>query len=151
MTLIVEENTPHHPQATALLQASHALMQSLFPSDSNHYLSIDDLCAPHITFLTARLGDQIIGTGALANKTTYGEVKSMFTAETARGTGTAAAILRTIEEKARTEDLPALRLETGNALHAAHRLYARHGFTPRGPFGMYPADPYSLFMEKLLT
>ena len=32
--------------ATALLQASHALMTSLYPAEDNHYLSIDALCRP---------------------------------------------------------------------------------------------------------
>ena len=31
---------PRTPQATALLEASHLLMQSMFPAESNHYLSI---------------------------------------------------------------------------------------------------------------
>ncbi|MCG6904618.1 MAG: GNAT family N-acetyltransferase [Rhodobacter sp.] len=141
---------PRHPQATALLQASHALMESLFPSDSNHYLSIDDLCVPEITFFTAHHGDTILGTGALANKTGYGEIKSMFVAPDARGTGTGAALLNAIETEARAQGLPVLRLETGNSLHAAHRLYRRAGFALRGPFGDYPDDPISLFMEKPL-
>ena len=63
--LIVERGTPTHPQAAALLQHSHALMQSLFNPEDNHYLSIDALCAPHIRFFMARRGDQVLGTGAL--------------------------------------------------------------------------------------
>ena len=150
MSVSVEIGDPHHPQATALLQASHALMQELFPSDSNHYLSVDDLCARNITFFTAHLNGQIIGTAALANKGDYGEVKSMFVADTARGTGTGAALLAALEQQARALSLPILRLETGNSLHAAHRLYQRQGFTLRGPFGDYADDPLSLFMEKSL-
>ncbi|HBQ35552.1 MAG TPA: GNAT family N-acetyltransferase, partial [Rhodobacteraceae bacterium] len=41
MTLIVEQGDPRNPQATALLQASHSLMASLFPAEDNHYLSIN--------------------------------------------------------------------------------------------------------------
>jgi len=151
MKLIVEETSPRDPQATALLQASHALMQELFPAETNHYLSIDDLCVPSITLFTARKGEKRFGTGALANKGDYGEVKSMFTHPVARGLGAAAAILRAVEDKARELELPVLRLETGNTLHAAHRLYERHGFTKRGPFGDYREDPLSIFMEKPLT
>ena len=146
----VEIGDPRHPQATALLQESHQLMQDLFPAESNHYLSIDDLCTPDITFLTAMTDGEIIGTGALADKGDYGEVKSMFVATSARGTGTAGAILRMIEDIAREKGHTYLRLETGDKLDAAHRLYERHGFTQRGPFGDYPEDPLSLFMEKLL-
>lgn len=148
--IIVERTDPHHPQATALLQQSHALMQSLFPPEDNYYLEIDDLVAPDIYFFTAREGDTFLGTGALRLKPDYGEVKSMFVSEAARGKGVAAALLRQIEDTAREEGITILKLETGNVLHAAHRLYARHGFTDCGVFGDYVTAKSSLFMEKQL-
>lgn len=148
--IIVERTDPHHPGAVALLRQSHALMAALFPPEDNFYLDIDDLCADDIRFFTAREGDEILGTGALAVKEGYGEIKSMFVAETARGKGVADVLMRQIEEQARKDALPLLKLETGNVLHAAHRLYARHGFTACGPFGDYPSAKSSLFMEKRL-
>ena len=148
--MIVARTDPHHPQATALLKQSHALMQSLFPPEDNFYLDIDDLVAPNIHFYTARMGDDILGTGALMVKADYGEVKSMFVSESARGKGVAAALLRQIEDTARDEGLTMLKLETGNVLHAAHRLYARHGFTECGVFGDYVTAKSSIFMEKAL-
>jgi putative acetyltransferase len=148
--IIVERTDPHHPQATALLQQSHALMQRLFPPEDNYYLEIDDLVAPDIYFFTAREGDTFLGTGALRLKPDYGEVKSMFVSEAARGKGVAAALLRQIEDTAREEGITILKLETGNVLHAAHRLYARHGFTDCSVFGDYVTAKSSLFMEKQL-
>ena len=146
----VAASSPTEPQARALLEASHALMGSLFPAEANHYLDIAALEAPHIHFFTAREGDRTLGTGALSVQEGYGEVKSMFTAPEARGKGAGAALLRIIEDEARGLGLPLLRLETGTGLDAAHRLYARHGFKRRGPFGDYPESKYSLFMEKRL-
>jgi putative acetyltransferase len=148
--IIVALTDPHDPQATALLRASHALMQSLFPPEDNYYLEIDDLCADDIQFYTARTGTTIVGTGALAIKDGYGEIKSMYVAETARGSGAADALMRQIEDAARDAGLPALKLETGNVLHAAHKLYRRHGFTDCGPFGDYADAASSVFMEKAL-
>jgi putative acetyltransferase len=148
--IIVEQTDPHDPKAVALLKQSHALMQSLFPPEDNFYLDIDDLVAPNIHFYTARDGGELLGTGALMVKDTYGEVKSMFVAEAARGKGVAAALLRQIEDTARDEGLTMLKLETGNVLHAAHRLYAREGFTECGVFGDYVTAKSSIFMEKAL-
>lgn len=148
--LIVERGTPTHPQAAALLQQSHALMQSLFNPEDNHYLSIDALCAPHIRFFMARRGDQVLGTGALAIMHDYGEVKSMFVAPDARGQGVAQALLRQIEDEARQNRLPLLRLETGDKLAAAHRLYHGAGFQLCPPFGDYTANASSVFMQKPL-
>lgn len=148
--IIVERTDPHHPQATALLKQSHALMESLFPPEDNFYLDIDDLVADDIHFFTAREGDQILGTAALKVKTDYGEIKSMFVDEAARGKGVADALMRQLEDQAREDGLPILKLETGNVLHAAHKLYRRHGFTDCGVFGDYVEANSSIFMEKQL-
>ena len=148
--IAVEPGDPRAPQVAALLAQSHALMQALFPPEDNFFLDIDALCGPGIRFFVARERETVLGTGALALKDGYGEVKSMFTGEAARGRGVGAALLRAIEDEARAEGLPCLRLETGNVLHAAHRLYERHGFRTRGPFGDYPDARSSIFMEKAL-
>ena len=74
----------------------------------------------------------------------------MFVDENARGKGIADAILRQIEDQARELKLPMLKLETGNVLYAAQKLYKRHGFTDCGAFGDYSAAHSSIFMEKAL-
>ena len=155
MTIIVEPGDPRHPEATALLRQSHQLMQELFAPEENHFLSIDALCGEDILFFVAREYDTTLGTGALALRHDaggpYGEVKSMFTAPFARGRGAAGLILDRLENEARTRDLPVIRLETGNLLEAAHRVYRARGFTDCGPFGDYIAHPSSVFMEKRLS
>ena len=146
----VRRADPADPGPRALLEASHALMQSLFEPEENHYLSIDDLRGPDIRFFAAIEDREVLGTGALAIKDGYGEIKSMFTAEPARGRGIGALILIRLEEEALALGLPLLRLETGNTLDAAVRLYGRAGFKARGPFGDYTKSPTSLFYEKVL-
>lgn len=149
--MIVERGDPRDPQVTALLHASHALMESLFPPEDNHYLSIDALCVPEVHFFAARNGDAVLGCGAFKVMADYGEVKSMFTAEAGRGKGVASAVLNAIEAQARDLGLKDLKLETGDLLHAAHKLYAKHGFTICGPFGDYTENKSSVFMEKPLS
>jgi len=125
-------------------------MQALFPPDENFHLDIAALRGPDIRFFAAVDGETCLGTGALALRGGYGEVKSMFVAETARGRGVADAILRRIESEARALGLTSLKLETGAGLDAAQRLYTRHGFTRCGPFGSYPDAPSSVFLQKPL-
>jgi putative acetyltransferase len=139
---------PRDPGCAALLAQSHALMRALFLPEDNNFLDIEALCAPDIRFLAATGDDRVLGTGAVALRDGYAEVKSMFTAPEARGRGVADAILRALIDIATTEGRPLLRLETGRGLDAAHRLYARHGFVPRGPFGTYAANCTSLFFER---
>lgn len=151
MTLIVEPGDPKDHQIVALLQASHTLMDSLFSPEDNHYLSVDDLCAPDMDFFIAREGDVTLGCAALSDKVDYGEIKFMFVDENARSKGVADALMRQVEDQARERELPALKLETGDLLHAALRLYARHGFSKCQPFGSYTASDSSVFMEKQLN
>lgn len=141
---------PTEPGAAALLAASHALMQALYPPDENFHLDIEALRGTDIRFFAAFDGGTCLGTGALALRDAYGEVKSMFVAEEARGRGVADAILYRIEAEAKAQGLTALKLETGTGLDAAHRLYTRHGFIRCGPFGAYPDAPSSVFLQKPL-
>ena len=107
--LIITHGDPRDPQAQALLHSSHALMLDLFPAEDNYALEIDDLLTPDIRFFIAREGPQVLGIGALAIREGYGEVKSMFTDKGARGKGVAAALLRQIEDEARSHDLTTVR------------------------------------------
>ncbi|MEM8775797.1 MAG: GNAT family N-acetyltransferase [Pseudomonadota bacterium] len=148
--LIVELANPRDAGPRALLEASHALMLETFPPEDNYFLDVEELCAENIRFFAAREDDLTLGTGALSVAQGYGEVKSMFTASEARGKGVAAALLRQIEDQARVEGLHTLKLETGEALNAAIRLYENHGFTRCAIFGDYEPNSTSVYMEKHL-
>ncbi len=148
--ITVVPGDPRDPAATALLKQSHALMQSLFPPEDNYFLDIEALCAPEISFFVAHEDGEVLGTGALAEKGNYGEVKSMFTAPHARGRGVALQILETLEQQARLLGLDLMRLETGNLLEGAVNLYERAGFVRCGIFGDYRPNTSSIYMEKRL-
>ncbi|MEP2531095.1 GNAT family N-acetyltransferase [Shimia sp.] len=139
---------PRDRQATALLQASHALMQSLFNPEENHFLSIDDLCVPEIRFFIARQGEKTLGCAALANRGDYGEIKSMFVDPVARGKGVAHKLMQRLNAEAVAQGLASLKLETGNKLAQAHSLYRAHGFVDCGPFGAYETNTSSIFMTR---
>ncbi|MCM2563085.1 GNAT family N-acetyltransferase [Lutimaribacter sp. EGI FJ00015] len=143
---------PTDPQARALLRSSAALMEELFDTEDNHFLSPEELSAPDIHFFTARGDDDaLLGTIALAEKDGYGEIKALFVDAEARGQGVARALVDKVEEKARDLGLTWLRLETGDQLFAAINLYRRAGFTACGPFGDYGENETSVFMEKHLA
>lgn len=146
----VKPGDPRSEEGRALLGASHAYLASLYPPEDNYFLSVDELAQPHIDFWIAEVEGQPRGCIALARLGDYGEVKSMFVDPAARGSGVGAALLTTLEDRARATGLPLLRLETGDDLYPAHRLYRRHGFTDCGPFGDYEEGPHSVFMEKRL-
>lgn len=150
MTITVDLADPRSAEGLALLNASHAYLLSLYPPEFSFALNPDQLAAPHISFFIADRDGEALGCAALANQGAYGEIKSMFVHPDARGTGTGAALMRTLEDEARTQGLTIMKLETGDDLFPAHRLYQRHGFTICGPFGDYVEGPHSVFMEKRL-
>lgn len=141
---------PRSPEGRALIAASQAYLASLYPPEHNHYLSVEELAAPHIAFWIAGAAGEALGCVALARMQDYGEVKSLWVEPAARGRGLGEALMATLETEARAQGLPWLRLETGDTLEAAHRLYARCGFAICGPFGAYREGPHSVFMEKRL-
>lgn len=126
-------------------------MNRLFPAEANHYLEIDALCHPNIHFFGARVDHVYQACGALAIKDGYGELKSIYTSETARGQGLAQKLLNRLEKCAVELGTLQVKLETGSLLDAAHRLYQRQGYTLCGPFGSYERSKYSLYMEKHLA
>lgn len=150
MSVTVAKEDPRNEDAAGILKDSHIFMQAMFSPDQNHFLSIDELCADNILLFVGRVDGQAAGTGALVINDGYGEVKSMFTKTDFRGQGVADAILSRIEREAHARNLPYLRIETGDLLHEAMRLYSRFGFHDRGPFGDYEDDGSSVFLEKSL-
>ncbi len=146
----IKPGDPRDPAATALLQASQDLMRALFPVESNHFLSTDELTGEDSCFFVAELDGKAAGCAALLLKHGYAEVKSMFVDPGARGAKIGTKLLDRLEFEARAHARPILRLETGDALKAAQRLYLSHGFKICPPFGDYNDDPRSLYMEKTL-
>lgn len=146
----IHPGDPRHPEARALLEQSHALMQALFNPEDNHYLSVEELCADDVEFLVGELDGRIAGTGALARRDGYAEIKAMYVSPDARGVRLGEKMLSALEEAARAEGFSSLKLETGDKLVAAHRLYKRFGFGICDPFGAYEANSASVFMEKAL-
>lgn len=140
----------YRPDVEALLVAASALSAHLYPPESRHGLDLAAFRQPDVTLLVARSDNVAVGCGAYQlHGDGNAEVKSMFVAFEARGRGIGRAILEAIEA-AVAGHVTTLRLETGVAQPEAIRLYETAGFRRRGPFGSYPDDPLSVFMEKAL-
>jgi putative acetyltransferase len=74
----------------------------------------------------------------------------MYVCPQCRGQGVAKRILALLESKAAALGCVMLKLETGPFQAEALSLYAFHGYERCGPFGQYPSDPLSVFMQKRL-
>lgn len=151
MTFAIALEDPAKPEIIALLEDGERYGAALYPAESNHFLSIDELRAGNVRFAVARDGDGVaIATGAVALNDGWAELKRMWVVPAARGRGLSKALLNELEDTAREAGITWLRLETGIANHEALGLYERAGFIRIGPFGDYRPDPLSVFMEKRL-
>lgn len=128
-------------------------MYEITPPESVHALDLEALRVPEITFWSAWIGDELVGSGALKELDSHtGEIKSMRTAKAHRGNGVGSTILEHIIQEAQRRAYTHLYLETGAmpAFAPARALYSRYGFEFRGPFADYIDDPSSVFMTKKL-
>lgn len=140
------------PDVAALLDRHFALMRAQSPPESCHVLPKDDLAQPDITLCALREGGALLAVGCIRDFGTWGEVKSMHTAEEARGRGAARALLEALIAWAQAQGMQHLSLETGSGREhlAARRLYASAGFRDCPPFGSYTDDPLSHFMTRAI-
>lgn len=146
----IAQESPRQDEVVRLIEELDAYLGELYPAESNHLLDIDTLAAPDIRFFVARRSGAVVGCGAMrVDAEGYGEVKRMYVHPTSRGGQIGRRLLERIEDQARTENLSALRLETGVHQAEALNLYRKLGFKERGPFGSYGPDPLSVFMEKV--
>jgi len=148
----VSRETPRQDDAIALIRQSDALMQSLYPAESNHLVDIDSLAQPNVHLLVAREEGRALGCGAFVlGDDGQAEMKRVFVDPAARGKGIARIIMEALEREAALLGVTPMQLETGIKQPEAIALYRKFGYVERGPFGTYQPDPLSLFMEKRLA
>jgi len=132
-----------------LLHAHLTAARAASPPRSAHALDLTGLRSPDISLWAGWDGERLMVIGALMRLAAdHGEVKSMHTAQAARGRGAGSAMLRHIIAAAQARGYGRLSLETGSMVYfrPARALYRRHGFRECEPFAGYRLDPNSVFM-----
>ena len=153
MTAQFEIRPVHNTEADHLLHLSDAYMDSLYPAESNHLVSPDDLRQKALLFLGGFYGGSCIACVAMmaGHRPHYAEVKRLFVSDHARGRGYARLLMAQLETDAMRQQISCLQLETGIYQPASHALYLSLGYHQIPPFGAYQLDPLSVFFEKQLT
>jgi putative acetyltransferase len=150
----IDADDPRRADVMALLERHLAFCKSSSPPEDVHALEIDGLLEPAVTFFALRRDGELLGVGALKSlDPTHAEIKSMHTAERARGAGVGRAMVEHLLAVAAARGCRRVSLETGSmeAFAPARALYASVGFRPCGPFGDYRESPNSTFMTLELA
>ena len=116
-------------------------------------LDVDALLDPAVTFFSFRVDGELLGVAALKRLDgTHAEIKSMHTAQAARGEGIGRALVDHLIGVARDRGYRRVSLETGAgpAFAPARGLYASAGFAPCEPFADYRPSANSVCMTLSL-
>jgi putative acetyltransferase len=105
---------------------------------------------PGVTLFGLRANGELLAVGALRHLDhVHAELKSMHTAEEARGRGLGRRMLEHLIATARARGYRRVSLETGSTeeFAPARALYATAGFVPCSPFADYRSSGWNTFMS----
>jgi len=145
----IDQDDPRRPDVRALIERHLEFSLGQTPPEHSFALDAGRLLDPSITFFSYRAGGSLLGIGALKRLgPDQAEMKSMHSAEAARGRGVGRALLAHLLAVARAQGLRRVSLETGTtaAFAPARTLYRSAGFVPCGPFGGYQPTDDNTFM-----
>jgi len=144
--------SPLKPEnASELFAASEALMEALYPAESNHVVGPEAFTGDEALLIGAFVGEKPVGcVGWVMTSPGEAEVKRLFVDEHHRSAGLGRALMEALHNRARSAGIAILRLETGIHQVASLNLYTSLGYREIEPFGDYVPDPLSVFFEKRL-
>ena len=150
--IVTKPLDPTSDDANRLIGQLDDYLKRLYPPESNHLDSVEELVKPHVHFVGALDDGEWRACGAVKlMEDGYGEIKRIYVDPIARGKGLARCILETLEQIVCNAGIELVRLETGVHQHEALALFLESGYRRTGPYGTYSDDPLSVFMEKNLT
>jgi putative acetyltransferase len=150
---VIQTDDPRADDVRELLGRHLAYARATTLPHEVYALDVDALADPSVTFFSFRVDGELLGVAALKQLSAdHGEIKSMHTAEVARGQGIARRLVEHLLAVARERGYERVSLETGAgpAFAPARELYARAGFAPCAPFGDYRPSPNSTCMTLWL-
>jgi putative acetyltransferase len=153
--LVIASDDPRSPDIQELLHTHLTFAASQSPPEDVHALDTDGLLGPDIAFFSVRESNgRLLGIGAIRElEPDHGEIKSMHTAQAARGLGIGKAMLDHLLNVARERRYARVSLETGTmeAFAPARALYLASGFEECPPFAGYWDSPHSVCMTMRLA
>ncbi|MEA2685475.1 MAG: putative acetyltransferase [Actinomycetota bacterium] len=150
---VVGIDDPRAADVRALLDKHLVYSRKHSPPEDVYALDVDGLLADDVSFFSVRQHGELLGVGALREiDELHAELKSMHTAEAARGRGVGRAMLGHLVELARARGYRRVSLETGSlpAYGPAQALYSSAGFETCEPFAEYRRSPNSVCMTLAL-
>jgi GNAT superfamily N-acetyltransferase len=148
-TLVIEEVAFDSALAAELVEEVQQEYVARYGGPDRTPIDAAQFAAPYGTFVVATVDGVPIGCAGLRrHDDDVVEVKRMFVRAAYRRRGHARALLRALEERARTSGYRRVILETGLAQPEAIALYTSDGYAPIDGFGHYKDAPLSRSFAK---
>lgn len=156
--VVIRRVRPDAADAGRLVAELDAYLSALYPAESQHGYSVEQLLAREVHFFIAYCGGAPAGCGGAqlmagtdeSDGEPWAELKRMYVRPPFRRRGLGRRLLRHIERHIAGLGVGIVRLEAGIHQPAAVALYERQGYRQTGPFGEYADDPLSLFYARRL-
>lgn len=152
--LVLGEDDPQRADVAQLRTVHHDFARAVTPAGHVHAMDPAAPPDPSVVLHSARGdGDMLLAIGALRRlDARHGELKSMHTVQTARGSGVGRTMLDHLLAEARAADMSRVSLETGtmDSFGPARAMYHAAGFVECEPFGDYTVNPHSVCMTRTL-
>ncbi len=152
LPVVITLERPDTADASLLIAELEGRLASIYPRESRHGLSVEQLIGEAVAFYVLRSNGAPASCGGVKLVgAEYGELKRMYVRPQFRGRGFGRLMLSHLADYARSHGVVLLRLETGIHQREAIGLYEQMGFRRIPPFGAYREDPLSLCFEKQLA
>ncbi len=154
IAITIAAETPLQDDVRVMIKELNAHLSALSPPEFCFQMTAEQIAETATTLFVARdATGRAVGMGALKRHTGgVAEVKRMYTDPELRGQHIGRAVLKRIEDLARSEGFTRLVLETG--IERTHGeswgLYQSNGFVRCGVVLDYPDGPWNAFFEKRL-
>jgi putative acetyltransferase len=150
---VISTDDPRADDVRELLERHLTYASANTPPEDVHALDVEALLDPAVTFFSFRVDGELLGVAALKRLDgRHAEIKSMHTAQAARGRGIGRALVEHLIRVAQEGGYRRVSLETGAgpAFAPARALYASSNFTPCESFADYRPSPNSAYMTLSL-
>jgi putative acetyltransferase len=150
---VISTDDPRADDLRELLERHLAFARATTAPEDVYALDVNGLVDPAVTFFSYRVEGRPLGVAALKRiDDEHAEIKSMHTAEEARGQGVARALVDHLIAVARERGYRRVSIETGSgpAFAPARALYASANFQLCEAFGEYRPSPNSAYMTLVV-
>jgi GNAT superfamily N-acetyltransferase len=149
--VLIQRRPATDPELVALVAALDWELRERERASSTSSGSGADPVSDTARYLVAVLDGRVVGCGAVQTlDEATGEIKRMYVRPAYRGRGISRQLLAALEEMAWSSGQYVLRLEIGEFMIEAIKLFASSGYAPISAYGRYVGNPHGVCFEKHL-